>query len=143
MKKIAIFFIIIIAIISTVAYIYLNQIATNRQLQKENAQFNIKQDQEMTGQDLATILNRVLDTNEKNKILQDKNGNYIENSENSIKMDITFIDIDVTYNIERIGQAGIANFVQNYRGIIFKCNEVQYHKATGKIKYMKFEQITE
>lgn len=80
MKKIAIFFIIIIAIISTVAYIYLNQIATNRQLQKENAQFNIKQDQEMTGQDLATILNRVLDTNEKNKILQDKNGNYIENS---------------------------------------------------------------
>lgn len=142
MKKIAIFFIIIIAIISTVAYIYLNQIATNRQLQKENAQFNIKQDQEMTGQDLATILNRVLDTNEKNKILQDKNGNYIENSENSIKMDITFIDIDVTYNIERIGQAGIANFVQNYRGIIFKCNEVQYHKATGKIKYMKFEQIT-
>ncbi len=143
MKKIAIFFIIIIAIISTVAYIYLNQIATNRQLQKENAQFNIKQDQEMTGQDLATILNRVLDTNEKNKILQDKNGNYIENSENSIKMDITFTDIDVTYNIERIGQAGIANFVQNYRGIIFKCNEVQYHKATGKIKYMKFEQITE
>lgn len=97
----------------------------------------------MTGQDLATILNRVLDTNEKNKILQDKNGNYIENSENSIKMDITFTDIDVTYNIERIGQAGIANFVQNYRGIIFKCNEVQYHKATGKIKYMKFEQITE
>ncbi len=143
MKKIAIFFIIIIAIISTVAYIYLNQIATNRQLQKENAQFNIKQDQEMAGQDLATILNRVLDTNEKNKILQDKNGNYIENSENSIKMDITFTDIDVTYNIERIGQAGIANFVQNYRGIIFKCNEVQYHKATGKIKYMKFEQITE
>lgn len=143
MKKIAIFFIIIIAIISTVAYVYLNQTATNRQLQKENAQFNIKQDQEMTGQDLATILNRVLDTNEKNKILQDKNGNYIENSENSIKMDITFTDIDVTYNIERIGQAGIANFVQNYRGIIFKCNEVQYHKATGKIKYMKFEQITE
>lgn len=42
MKKIAIFFIIIIAIVSTIAYIYLNQIATNRTLQKENAQFDIK-----------------------------------------------------------------------------------------------------
>lgn len=143
MKKIAIFFIIIIAIVSTVAYIYLNQIATNRQLQKENAQFNIKKDQEMTGQDLATILNRILDTNEKNKIPKDKNGNYIENNENSIKMDITFTDVDITYNIERIGQAGISNFVQNYRGIIFKCSEVQYHKSTGRIKYIRFEQITE
>lgn len=143
MKKIAIFFIIIIAIVSTVAYIYLNQIATNRQLQKENAQFNIKKEQEMTGQDLATILNRILDTNEKNKIQKDKNGNYIENNENSIKMDITFTDVDITYNIERIGQAGISNFVQNYRGIIFKCSEVQYHKSTGRIKYIRFEQITE
>lgn len=143
MKKIAIFFIIIIAIVSTVAYIYLNQIATNRQLQKENAQFNIKKEQEMTGQELATILNRILDTNEKNKIQKDKNGNYIENNENSIKMDITFTDVDITYNIERIGQAGISNFVQNYRGIIFKCSEVQYHKSTGRIKYIRFEQITE
>jgi len=88
MKKIAIFFIIIIAIVSTVAYIYLNQIATNRTLQKENAQFDIKKDQEMIGQELATIMNRVLNTNEKNEIPKNDKGEFIENNENSIKMDI-------------------------------------------------------
>lgn len=143
MKKIAIFFIIIIAIVSTVAYIYLNQIATNRTLQKENAQFDIKKDQEMIGQDLATIMNRILNTNEKNEILKNNKGEFIENDENSIKMDITFTDVDVTYAIERIGQAGIASFVQNYRGITFKCSEVEYHKKTRRIKYMRFEQVTE
>lgn len=143
MKKIAIFFIIIIAIVSTVAYIYLNQIATNRTLQKENAQFDIKKDQEMIGQELATIMNRVLNTNEKNEIPKNNKGEFIENDENSIKMDITFTDVDVTYAIERIGQAGIASFVKNYREITFKCTEVQYHKKTGKIKYMRFEQVTE
>lgn len=143
MKKIAIFFIIIIAIISTVAYIYLNQIATNRTLQKENAQFDIKEDQEMIGQELATIMNRVLNANEKNEIPRNDKGEFIENNENSIKMDITFTDVDVTYAIERIGQVGIASFVQNYRGITFKCTEVQYHKKTGRIRYMKFEQSTE
>lgn len=143
MKKIAIFFIIIIAIVSTVAYIYLNQIATNRTLQKENAQFDIKKDQEMIGQELATIMNRVLNTNEKNEIPKNDKGEFVENNENSIKMDITFTDVDVTYAIERIGQAGIASFVQNYRGITFRCSEVQYHKSTGRIKYMRFEQVTE
>lgn len=143
MKKLAIFFIIIIAIVSTVAYIYLNQIATNRTLQKENAQFDIKKDQEMIGQELATIMNRVLNTNEKNEIPKNNKGEFIENDENSIKMDITFTDVDVTYAIERIGQAGIASFVKNYREITFKCTEVQYHKKTGKIKYMRFEQVTE
>ena len=143
MKKIAIFFIIIIAIVSTVAYIYLNQIVTSRTLQKENAQFDIKKDQEMIGQELATIMNRILNTNEKNEIPKNNKGEFIENDENSIKMDITFTDVDVTYEIERIGQAGIASFVQNYRGITFKCTEVQYHKKTGRIKYMRFEQFTE
>jgi len=90
----------------------LNQIATNRTLQKENAQFDIKKDQEMIGQELATIMNRVLNTNEKNEIPKNDKGEFIENNENSIKMDITFTDVDVTYAIERIGQAriGVAKF---------------------------------
>lgn len=137
MKKIAIFFTIIIIIVSTFTYIFLNQQAKYREVKKENAKFDIEEGQEFTGQDLATIINKVMDTNRQNEILKDEKGNYIDNDKNSIKMDITFTDVEVTHNIELIDKAGIANFVQNYRQIIFKCNKIQYHKSTGKIKYIR------
>ena len=102
MKKIAIFFIIVIAIVSTVTYIYLNQVANYRTTQKENAKIAVNKEKEMTGSELATIMNKVLDTNAKNKIQKDEEGKYIDNGENSINIDIIFIDNDVIYNIEKI-----------------------------------------
>lgn len=143
MKKIVIFFIIVIAIVSTVTYIYLNQVANYRTTQKENAKIAVNKEKEMTGSELATIMNKVLDTNAKNKIQKDEEGKYIDNGENSINIDIIFIDNDVIYNIEKIYQGGISKFVHYYGNIKFKCIDVQYHEATGKIKYMKFEQITQ
>ena len=143
MKKIAIFFIIIIAVVSTISYIYLNQIAKAKAVEKENAKFEIYKDQEILGTELATIMNKAVDTNKKNEIEKDKNGKYLDNKNNSINIDIKFIDDDVIYNIEKIYNSGIEKFVHYYRDIIFKCKEVQYHDLTGKIKYMMFEQIVQ
>ena len=143
MKKIAIFFIIIIAIVSTITYLYLNQVASYKTAQKENAKFEIYKDQEILGSDLASIINKAVDTNERNEVTKDKKGKYIDNQTNSINIDIKFIDDDVIYNIEKIYNSGIEKFVYYYRDITFICQEVEYHNATGKIKYMKFEQITQ
>lgn len=144
MKKIIIFFVIILIIVSTVAYIYLNYKAKYNEAQKENAKFeDIKEEQEITGQDLVSIMNRIIDLNEKNAISKDDKGYYIDNEKNSVNMDVTFKDVEVTYNIERINKAGMSNFLQNYRDIIFKCIKIQYHEATGKIKYIHVEQYTE
>ena len=143
MKKIAIFLFTIIVIVSTISYLYVNYKIKYNETEKENAKFEIEQGQEIVGQDLVTLINKIIDTNEKNKISKDDKGNYIDNGKNSINMDITFTDVDVTYNVETINKAGMANFLQNYRGITFKCNEVQHHETTGKVKYIKVEQITQ
>ena len=99
-------------------------------------------DKEIQGIDLTTIINQVIDQNEKNEIQKDQEGNYIDNEKNSINIDIQFIDSDVIYNIEKIYNAGVDTFLSYYRNITFKCVDVQYHK-TGHIKYIKFEQITQ
>jgi len=143
MKKIAIFLGVIIAIISTIAYIYLNQVAELKSAEKENLKFEVYKDKEISGSDLASIINRAVDENQKNEIKKEKNGKYIDNEFNSINIDIKFIDDDVIYNIEKIYNNGIEKFVYYYRNIIFICKEAQYHDSTGKIKYMKFEQITQ
>lgn len=143
MKKIAIFFILIIAILSSFTYLYLNYIATYKTAQKENAKFEMYKDEEITGRELSTLINKAIDSNIRNEIEKDNNGQYLDNQENSINIDIKFIDDEVIYNIEKIYKSGISNFIYYYGDIIFKCNEVQYHKSTKKVKYMLFEQITQ
>ncbi len=143
MKRIAIFLLTIIAIVSTMAYLYLNYIANYNNAQKNNRQFQIYQEQEMTGAEITTLINKVIDYNKQNDVKQDNKGQYIDNGTNSLNMDIKFIDDDITYNIERIYQKGMNLFLSYYRDIKFKCKKVQYHSATNKISYMLIEQITQ
>lgn len=143
MKKIAIFLLIIIGIVSTISYLYLNSINNQRIAQKENIKFEIYKDEEITGAEVTTLINKAINSNQQNEIEKDKKGRYIDNETNSINIDIKFIDDDVTYNIEKIYNNGMDKFLTYYRDIKFKCIDVQYHDKTQKIKYMLFEQITQ
>ncbi|MBP7025156.1 MAG: hypothetical protein UFI45_00180 [Clostridia bacterium] len=143
MKKIAIFLLIIIGIVSTISYLYLNSINNQRIAQKENIKFEIYKDEEITGAEVTTLINKAINSNQQNEIEKDKKGRYIDNETNSINIDIKFIDDDVTYNIEKIYNNGMDKFLTYYRDIKFKCVDVQYHDKTQKIKYMLFEQITQ
>lgn len=143
MKKIAIFLLIIIGIVSTVSYVYLNNVANYNNAQKENLKFEVYKNQEIYGTEVSTLINRAIDSNKKNKIEKDKNGKYIQNDINSINIDIKFTDDDVTYNMERIYNSGMTTFLAYYSEIRFKCIDIQYHKTTNKVKYILFEQITQ
>lgn len=143
MKKIAIFLLIVIAVVSTITYVYLNHIANYRNAQKDNKQFEIYQNQEILGSELTTLINKAIDYNKQNEIEKDYKGKYVNNETNSLNIDIKFVDDDVTYNIEKIYQKGMDLFLSYYRDIKFKCNEVQFHKATNKVSYMLFEQVTQ
>ena len=143
MKKIAIFLLIIIGIVSTISYLYLNSINNQRIAQKENIKFEIYKDEEITGAEVTTLINKAINSNQQNEIEKDKKGRYIDNETNSINIDIKIIDDDVTYNIEKIYNNGMDKFLTYYRDIKFKCVDVQYHDKTQKIKYMLFEQITQ
>ena len=143
MKKIAIFLLIIIGIVSTISYLYLNSINNQRIAQKENIKFEIYKDEEITGAEVTTLINKAINSNQQNEVEKDKKGRYVDNATNSINIDIKFIDYDVTYNIEKIYNNGMDKFLTYYRDIKFKCVDVQYHDKTQKIKYMLFEQITQ
>ena len=127
MKKIAIFFTIIVIIVVGISYIYLNFKSNYDTIQKENKQFESYYNQEVTGLDVATIINKAMDINNKNENQKDSKGNFID---------------DKTYNMIRIFNGGISTFTQYYGNIKFKCTNIDYHKKTGRIKYMLFEQTT-
>ena len=132
---------IIIVIICIIAFQYNSYKRNQNAITSENSEFDQYLDKEVYGIDLATIINKSVDKNEKNKISKDEKGFFIENDENSIKVQIYIKENEKTYEMEQIYKQGTEQFVQFFINEKFKCSKVEYHKKTGRIKYMLFEQI--
>ena len=143
MKKIAIFFLIITVIVVGMSYIYLNYKVSYNQAKQKNKQFESYYNEEVYGTDLVTVINKAVDNNLSNEVEKNQKGFFQNNEINSINIDIKIIDNDTVYKMETIYNSGIDNFVQYYGQIKFKCTKIEYHKDTGKIKYLLFEQITQ
>lgn len=131
-------FLIVIAVIS---YIYYNYEKTARIAKQTNLEYEKYTQQEIIGSSLMTVINKATDQNEKNDVAKDKNKRYIENEENSIKIEIKFKESDKTYAMEAISGLGYESFVKNYSNMNFICTKKEYHKKTNQIKYLLFEQI--
>ena len=143
MKKIALFFLIIVIIVVGISYMYLNYKSNYNTAKRENQKFESYYNQEIEGAELATIINWAVNENNINEIEKDNKGKYIDNDNNSINIDIKMLDNVETYNMETLYNGGIDKFVQYYSKIKFKCTDIKYHKSTNKVKYMLFEQITQ
>ena len=143
MKKIAVFFLIIIIVVVAIAYLYLNYKINYNQVKQENSYFESYLDKEIYGTELTTIINKAIDKNTQNNVDKDKKGFYIDNEINSINIDIKILDNDKTYKMETFFMGEMKNFVQYYGDVKFKCEKVEYHKNTGKVKYIIFKQIND
>ena len=141
MKKVIIFLVTIVIIVCIIAFQYNSYKRNQNSISSENAEFEKYINNEIYGIDLATIINKSIDKNEKNKILKDEKGFFIQNDENSIEVEIHIKENDTTYKMEQIYKQGTEQFVQFFINEKFKCSKVEYHKKTDRIKYMLFEQI--
>jgi hypothetical protein len=110
-----------------------------KQIQKENLEYEKYINKEIIGTNLATLISKVIDQNEKNKVNKDEKGYYINNNINSIKIDLKMTTIDKTYPMEEIYNNKISNFVQNFNLIKFKCTNIEYHSSTGRVSKLVFE----
>ena len=143
MKKIAIFFIITILIVCAIFAMYISYKANYNMSKKSHLAFEQYLNEEVYGTDLATVINRAVDRNEKNEVTKNNKGIYQNNDENSINIEIKMLDDDSVYKMEKFYNDGIQNFINYYGNIKFKCTDIKYYSATNQVKYMLFEQTTE
>lgn len=144
MKKVLIILLILFMIIifSIYALFITNKAQTNN-LRNYNREYEEYLDKTIYGTELATLINKATNVNEKNKIEKDKKNHYIENEENSIKIEITMLLTEKTYPMEEIYNTDTAEFVKHFNLEKFKCTKIEYHNKTGKISKMLFEQVEE
>lgn len=133
----AIIFIVICIVSGTI----INFRAENKEINKYNLEYEKYLNKEILGTEIATLISKVIDQNERNNIQKDENGYYINNNQNSIKIDLKMITIEKTYPMETIYNNQITNFVQNFNQIKFKCTKIEYHEQTGKISKLIFEEL--
>ena len=110
-------------------------------INSENSEYEQYLDKEIYGIDIASLINKSTDKNEKNSVSKDDKGYFIQNDENSIEIEIYIKDSDTTYKMEQIYKQGVEQFVQFFLNDKFKSSKVEYHEKTKRIKYILFEQI--
>ena len=140
MKKLIIFFIVIIIILSFIAIKYYNYKINYTNITKLNAEYEQYLNKEVEGIELASLINKTTDKNIKNNIEQNEKGEFIQNEENSIEIEIYMTDNETTYKMETIYKGGTEKFVQYYGNVNFECTKIEYHNKTKQVKYMLFEQ---
>ncbi len=144
MKKVLIILLILFMIIIFSIYaLFITNKAQTNSLRNYNREYEEYLDKTIYGTELATLINKATNVNEKNKIEKDKKNHYIENEENSIKIEIIMLLTEKTYPMEEIYNTDTAEFVKHFNLEKFKCTKIEYHNKTGKISKMLFEQVEE
>ena len=140
MKKILIFFVVVIAILCTIWYIYSMHKLQRQEKNVYNKYLESNLNKDISGTDLASLINKSANLNEQNNVLKDSNGFYIDNKQNSISIEIKFIDNDEIIKSEKIYANGMDKFVELYGNSKFYLKKLEYHNKTKIVKYAYFEE---
>lgn len=141
--------IIISSILMIIIFICIGAININTKANKvisnQNKEYEQYLQNEIYGTDVITLINRAISNNEKNNIPKDEKGFYINNTQNSIQIDLVMITDEekeetTTYKMEAISKVGITEFIKNFNTAKFKCTKLEYHIKTGKISYIQIAQ---
>lgn len=131
-------FIIILIFVVGLLYNYNKEV---KRAQSFNKQYEAYSEKTIFGTDLATLLNKVADYNEKNSIDKDDKNRYYIESEKSILIEIKFLEKEETVKMEDILLQDMENFIKYYAASSFKCIKIEYHDENKQVKSLYFEQV--
>ena len=140
MKKSLYIIIAIFIIILGITLIFISNIKNiYKEAQKENYSYEKRLNQEVMGTEVASLINKAVDNNEKYNIKKDDKGNYIDDNNYSIKIYVKLQTDGKYYNMETIYSNNVAEFVKNFNLENFKCTNITYHNSTKRVATVYFE----
>lgn len=141
-KQFWIILIILCIIVAIVGLTIYNGIRLKNLTEDYNKTYESYNEKEILGTTLISIINKTIDQNEKNAIpKQEDSIYYIDNGENSIQIQVKFLESDNIIRMEDIAKQETENFIKYFATATFKCTSIEYHEKTNMIKSLYFEQI--
>lgn len=140
MKKSLYIIIAIFIIILGITLVFISNIKNiYKEAKKENYIYEKCLNQEVMGTEVASLINKAVDNNEKYNIEKDDKGNYIDDNNYSIKIYVKLQTDSKYYNMETIYSNNVAEFVKNFNLENFKCTNITYHNSTKRVATVYFE----
>ena len=145
MKKVALFFIILVSITAVTIYSVVHYRTQKIEAEKMNQAYQAYYNVDLLGTQLISIINKTVNENEKNGIRKDEEGCFIDNGKDSIQLQIKFLYKDDYKEIpmEKIAAEGSESFIRVYGAATFRCTNIEYHQETNHVKSLTFEEIQE
>ena len=140
-KQAVIFLIILFVIIIMIFFAVMQNVSAERDLAKYNEQYNCYLNKQIFGTEVASLINKAINENERNGVIKNEDNYYIANETNSIKIYVKLEQDGENFVMEKIFNVGITEFVRLFNLIDFTCTKVNYHKQTGKVSEIYFEII--
>lgn len=130
-----------VIIVCSISGLLITKKSNLRNVKSFNSEYEYYHDKTIYGTELATIINKAINTNENNKVSKDEKGYYIENNDNSLKIEIKMNTNGKTYPMEILYNNDMTKFVENFNLVRFRCNKIEYHKNSGYVSKLYFEEI--
>ena len=140
-RKILVILGIFIIILIFVVYLLYNYNKGVKQTQSFNNEYEAYYEKTILGTDLATLLNKVADYDERNNISKDENNRYYLETNNSLLVEVKFLEKEEIVKMEDILLQGIENFIKYYATSSFKCTKIEYHQENNQVKSLYFEEV--
>ena len=138
-KSLYIIIILFIIILGFTLLFMINLQNTYKKIQKENYIYEKCLNKEVMGTEVASLINKAVDNNEKYNIGKDENENYVDDNEYCIKIYVKLQTNGKYFNMESIYDNNVAEFVKNFNLENFKCTKITYHDSTKRVSKVYFE----
>ena len=140
-KTLIIILILFVAILAAVSMTVVDLQQTGKQVKQFNQIFEEYKDKSLLGSEVASLINKAIDNNEKNQISKNDKGIYQEDGKYSVQIFVKLEKEGDYFTMERINALKITEFVKNFSLQDFKCTGIEYHKETKRVSKVYFESI--
>ena len=144
-KTVTIISLILLIVIIICTFLIKLSTRTSKAVLNENMVYEQYLNDTIYGTDVVSLINKAISSNEKNNVTKDEKGLYINNTENSVTIDLIMITDEEkqetdTYKMETIYNYGMTKFIKNFNTAEFKCTKKIYHEQTGRIAHVELTQ---
>ena len=133
--------ILFVAILAAMSITVVDLQQTGKQVKQFNQIFEEYKDKSLLGSEVASLINKAIDNNEKNQISKNDKGIYQEDGKYSVQILVKLEKEGEYFTMERINALKITEFVKNFSLQDFKCTGIEYHKETKRVSKVYFESI--
>lgn len=141
MKYLFVFTIIAVLAIAIFTFVYKSRVAQLIIEEEYIAQYESYLNKKVLGTDLVTLMNKIVNHNEKLELTKLEDGKYEEITKQAIRLEIVFTDNEETYSLETLYENGTDTFMTYYGPVTFMCEHIEYYENSKNIKMMSFKQM--